>query len=134
MHFNHTTNQLPCSLHKTLRGLSCGQAKNNEMHGIYHESEILLDHPDDTNFLAPNAPYYNSDEYFEEDPNENHESNFDNDMENPDLAQSIYGDLNAILNSTAIAKNVVTSLSHVAPITFRHMDPTTFQVRIKDLS
>jgi hypothetical protein len=41
------------------------------MRGTDHESEILLDHPYDTNFLAPNAPYYNNDEYYEDDPNEN---------------------------------------------------------------
>jgi hypothetical protein len=46
-----------------------GKRKTNEMHGINHEFEILLHHLDDTNFLAPNAPYYNRDEYFEEDPN-----------------------------------------------------------------
>ncbi len=63
-----------------------GKRKTNEMSGIDHESKILLDHPNDTNFFAPNPPYYNSNEYFEEDPNENHESNFDNDMENPGLS------------------------------------------------
>ncbi len=110
-----------------------GKRKTNEMCGIGHESEILLDHPNDTNFFAPNPPYYNNNEYFEEDPNENHESNFDNDMENPNLSQSIYGDLNAIFNSVAIIKNLVAFLPHVAPITFCHMDPTTFQVRMKDL-
>jgi hypothetical protein len=110
-----------------------GKCKTNEIHGIDHESEILLDHPNDTNFLAPNAPYYNSNEYNEEDPNENHEFDFDNDVENPDLSQSIYGDLNAIPNSTTIAKNLVVFLPHVAPITFCHMDSTTFQVRMKDL-
>jgi hypothetical protein len=62
-----------------------GKHKANEMRGIDHKSEILLDHLDDTNFLTPNAPYYNSDEYYEEDPNESHEFDFDNDMENPDL-------------------------------------------------
>jgi hypothetical protein len=102
------------------------------MHGIDHESEILLDHPNGTNFLTPNAPYYNSDEDYEKDPNENHESNFDNDMENPDLSQSIYGELNDILNSAVIAKNVIISLPHVVPITFCHMDPITFQVKMKD--
>jgi hypothetical protein len=110
-----------------------GKCKTNEMRGIDHESKILLDHLDDTNFLAPNAPYYNSDEYSKKDLNENHEFDFGNDMENPDLSQSIYGDFNAIPNSTVVAKNLVTSLSHVAPITFCHMDPTTFQVRMKDL-
>jgi hypothetical protein len=41
------------------------------MHGTNHESKILLDHPYDTNSLTPNAPYYNNDEYYEDDPNEN---------------------------------------------------------------
>ncbi len=68
------------------------------MRGIDHESEILLDHPNDTNFLTPNVPYYNSNEYSKEDPNENHEFDFDNDMENHDLSQSIYDDFNAIPN------------------------------------
>jgi hypothetical protein len=54
-------------------------------------------------------------------------------MENPNLSQSIYGDLNAIFNSVAIIKNLVAFLPHVAPITFCHMDPTIFQVRTKDL-
>jgi hypothetical protein len=39
---------------------------------------------------------------------------------------------NAIPNSNVVAKNLVASLLHVAPITFRHMDPTTFQVQMKD--
>jgi hypothetical protein len=39
---------------------------------------------------------------------------------------------NAIPNSIVVAKNLVTSLLHVAPITFCHMDPTTFQVQMKD--
>jgi hypothetical protein len=64
-------------------------AKQMRCVGIDHESKILLDHPHDTNFLAPNAPYYNSDEYFEKDPNKNHESEFENDMENPNLSQSM---------------------------------------------
>jgi hypothetical protein len=110
-----------------------GKRRANEMRGIYHKSKILLDHPNDTNFFAPNVPYYNSNEYFKEDPNKNHEFDFDNDMENPDLSQYIYGDLNAIPNSTTIAKNLVVFLPHVAPITFCHMDPTTFQVKMKDL-
>jgi hypothetical protein len=42
-----------------------GKCKANEMCGIDHKSEILLDHQDDTNFLAPNAPYNNTNEYFE---------------------------------------------------------------------
>jgi hypothetical protein len=54
-------------------------------------------------------------------------------MENPNLSQFIYGDLNAIPNSTTIVENLMASLSHVVPITFCHMDPTTFQVRTKDL-
>jgi hypothetical protein len=74
-----------------------GKCKANEMCGIDHESEILLDHPYDTNFLAPNAFYNNSDEYFEEDQNDNHEFTFDNDMENLDLSQFIYGDFNTYL-------------------------------------
>ncbi len=109
-----------------------GEHKTNAMCGIDHESKILLDHPYDTNSLTPNAPYYNNDEYFEKDLNDNHEFDFDNDMENPNLSQSIYGDLNAIPNSIAIVKNLVTFLSHVVPITFCHMDPTIFQVRTKD--
>ncbi len=56
------------------------------MCGTDHESEILLDHPYDTNYLAPNAPYYNNDEYSEDDPNENQQFDFDNDMENPNLS------------------------------------------------
>jgi hypothetical protein len=110
-----------------------GNRKGNQMRGIDHKSEILLDHPNDTNSLAPNAPYYNSDEYCEEDPNDNHEFDFDNDMENPYLSQSIYGDLNAILNSTTIAETLITSLLHVVAITFCHMDLMTFQVRMKNL-
>jgi len=43
------------------------------MHNIDHKYEILLDHPNDINFLAPNAPYYDNDEYYENDPNEKHE-------------------------------------------------------------
>ncbi len=98
------------------------------MHGTNHVSEILLDHPNDTNSLTPNAPYYNNDEYFENDLNKNQQFDFDNDMENLDLSQSLFGDLNAILNSVAIA-----SLSHVASIIFHHMDPIALQVKMKDL-
>jgi hypothetical protein len=53
-------------------------------------------------------------------------------MENPSLSQSIYGDLYAIPNSTAIVENLVIFLPHVAPITFCHMDLTIFPVRTKD--
>jgi hypothetical protein len=60
--------------------------KANDMHGTDHESEILLNHPNDTNFLTPNAPYYNNDEYFENDPNENQQFDFDNDMENLNIS------------------------------------------------
>jgi hypothetical protein len=95
-----------------------GKCKANEMCGIDYKFEILLDNPDDTNYVTPNAPYYNSDEYSKEDPNENHEFDFDNDMENLDLSQSIYGDLNAILNSTAITENLVTSPCMLFPSHF----------------
>jgi hypothetical protein len=50
-----------------------GKRRANEMHGISHESKILLDHLDDTNSFAPNAPCYNIKEYYEDDPNDNHE-------------------------------------------------------------
>jgi hypothetical protein len=30
--------------------------------------KFLLDHPNDTNFFTPNPPYYNNNEYSEEDP------------------------------------------------------------------
>jgi hypothetical protein len=110
-----------------------GKHKTNAMCGIDPESKILLDHPYDTNSLTPNAPYYNSDVYFEENLNNNHESDFDNDMGNPNLSQSIYGDFNTIHNSVAIVENLVAFFSHVVPITFCHMDPTIFQVRTKDL-
>jgi hypothetical protein len=103
------------------------------MHGTNHEFEILLDHPNGTNFLAPNAPYYNNDEYSKNDPNKNQQFDFDNDMENLDLSQSLYGDLNAIPNSTTIAKNLIASLSHVVPIIFHRMDPIALQARMKDL-
>jgi hypothetical protein len=43
------------------------------MRGINHKFENLLDHPNGTTFLTPNAPYYNNYDYFEDDPNENHE-------------------------------------------------------------
>ncbi len=48
-----------------------GKWRTNEMRGTDHESEILFDHPYDTNSLTLNAPYYNNDEYYEDDPNEN---------------------------------------------------------------
>jgi hypothetical protein len=64
--------------------------KANEMCGINHESEILLDHPNGTNILTPNAPYYNNDEYFENDLNENHDFDFDNNMKNLEISQFIY--------------------------------------------
>jgi hypothetical protein len=60
-----------------------GKQKANDMRGTKHGSEILLDNPNDTNSLAPNAPYYNNDEYSKNDPNENQQFDFDNDMENP---------------------------------------------------
>ncbi len=63
-----------------------GKQRANEMHGINHESKILLDHPNDINSLTPNAPYYNNDEYSKDDPNENPKFQFDNDMENLDLS------------------------------------------------
>lgn len=50
-----------------------GKQKANDMHGIDHEYEILLDHPNDIKFLTANAPYYNNDECYENDPNEKHE-------------------------------------------------------------
>jgi hypothetical protein len=46
-----------------------GKQRANEMHGIDHEYEILLDNPNDIKFLAPNAPFYNN----EDDPNDKHE-------------------------------------------------------------
>ncbi len=45
----------------------------------------------------------------------------------------IYGDPNTIPNLVAIIKNIVISFSHVAPIIFRHMNPTTFQTIMKNL-
>ncbi len=48
------------------------------MHGIGHKSKILLDHLDDTNSFAPNAPSCNINEYYEDDPNDNHEFDFNN--------------------------------------------------------
>jgi hypothetical protein len=57
----------------------------NEIRRINHESEILLARPTSTNILAPNAPYYNNDEYSENDLNKNHKFDFDNKMENLDL-------------------------------------------------
>jgi len=99
------------------------------MCGIDHKFEILLDHPNGTTFLTPNAPYYNIYDYFENDPNENHEFDFDNDMENLDLSQSIYGYLNAILNLIVVVENLFISFLHVVPIIFRNMDPTMFQGR-----
>jgi hypothetical protein len=62
----------------------------NEIHGINHESKILLDHPNGTNTITLNAPYYNNDEYSENDINKNHEFDFDNNMENLDLLHFIY--------------------------------------------
>ncbi len=50
-----------------------GKRITNDMCGINHKSKFLLDHPNDTNYLKPNAPYYNNDEYFGDDLNENHE-------------------------------------------------------------
>jgi hypothetical protein len=49
----------------------------------------------------------NNDEYFEDDPNENHEFDFENDVENLGLSQFMYGDFNAIPNSMAIVENLV---------------------------
>jgi len=63
-----------------------GKERVKEMHGINHESKILLDHPNDTNSLTSNAPYYNNDEYSKDDPNENPIFQFDNGMENLDLS------------------------------------------------
>jgi hypothetical protein len=74
----------------------------------------------------------NNDEYFEDDLNKNHEFDFDNDMENLDLSQFMYGDFNAIPNSTTIAENLVVAVPHVVPIIFCPMDPTMFHVRMKD--
>jgi hypothetical protein len=50
-----------------------GKQKENDMHGIDHEYEILLDHLNDIKFLTSNSPYYNNDEFYEDDPNEKHE-------------------------------------------------------------
>jgi hypothetical protein len=50
-----------------------GKQRANDMHGIDDKYEILLDHLNDIKFLAPNAPYYNNDESYEDDPNEKHE-------------------------------------------------------------
>jgi hypothetical protein len=117
------------SQNKALLRLLCGKRRANETCGINHKSKILLDHPNGTTVFTPNAPYYNNYEYFEDDTNENHEFDFDNDMENLDLSQSIYGYFNAILNLTVVVENLFISFSHVASIIFRHMDPTMFQGR-----
>jgi hypothetical protein len=61
--------------------------------------------------------------------NKSHEFDFDNDMESPDLSQSIYGYINAIRNLTVVVENLFISFLHVAPIIFHHMDPTMFQGR-----
>jgi len=63
-----------------------GKPRANEMCGIDHKSKKLLDHPNDTNSLTPIAFYYNNEEYSKDDPNKNHEFDFDNDMENADLS------------------------------------------------
>jgi hypothetical protein len=110
-----------------------GKRITNEMCGINHKSKFLLDHPNDTNSLTPNAPYYNNDEYFGDDLNDNCEFDFDNDMENPDLSQYIYGDFNAILYLVVVVKNLIISFQHVVHIIFGHMDPTMFQGKMKDL-
>jgi hypothetical protein len=103
------------------------------MHGTNHEFEILLDRPYDTNSLAPNAPYYNNDEYYEDDPNKNQQFDFDNDMENPNLSQSLYGDFNAIPNLVTVVEILVILFLYVVPFMFHHMDPIVFQARMKDL-
>jgi hypothetical protein len=74
----------------------------------------------------------NNDEYFEDDPNENHEFDFENDMENLGLAQFMYGDFNATPNSVAVVENLVVALPHIVPIIFCYMDPTMFHARMKD--
>jgi hypothetical protein len=74
----------------------------------------------------------NNDKYFEDDPNENHEFDFENDMANVGLSQFMYGDFNAIPNSTVIAENLVIALAHVVPNLFCHKDLTTFHARMKD--
>jgi len=56
------------------------------MCGIDHKSKNLLAHPNDTNSLTPIALYYNNEKYDKDDPNKNHEFDFDNDMENDDLS------------------------------------------------
>jgi hypothetical protein len=56
------------------------------MPGIDHKSKNLVDHPNDTNFLTPIAFYYNNEKYLKNDPNKNHEFDFDSDMENADLS------------------------------------------------
>jgi hypothetical protein len=56
------------------------------MCGIDHKSKKLLDHPNDTNSLTPFALYDNNEEYSKNDPNKNHEFDFDNDMKNVDLS------------------------------------------------
>jgi len=91
------------SLHRTLWELLCGQVKNKW--DAWHQSWIwnFVKPPKWHQLLAPNAPYYNNDEYSKNDPNKNKQFEFDNDMENLDLSQSLYGDLNAIPNSTTIA-------------------------------
>jgi hypothetical protein len=63
-----------------------GKRRANEMCGIDHKSKKLLDHPNDINSLTPIAFYYNNEEYSNDDPNKNHEFDFDNDMENVDLS------------------------------------------------
>ncbi len=63
-----------------------GKWRANEMCGIDHKSKKLLDHPNDTNSLTPFALYDNNEEYSKNDPNKNHEFDFDNDMKNVDLS------------------------------------------------
>jgi len=63
-----------------------GKRRANEMCGIDHKSKNLLAHPNDTNSLTPIALYYNNEKYDKDDPNKNHEFDFDNDMENDDLS------------------------------------------------
>jgi hypothetical protein len=48
-------------------------------------------------------------------------------LENRDVA--IYTPTSVVV----IIENLIISLLHVAPIIFRHMDPTTFQTKMKNL-
>jgi hypothetical protein len=74
----------------------------------------------------PNAPFESDGGHLKVDPFNGH-LYLDENIDHVDLSSSMIDDLNNISTALTIAKNLVSSLLHVTPFTFSHLDPKDFQ-------